>query len=62
MIYEWGGDFIGGNFPRGQLSWGKFLSRGAGGNFHRGAFTGGNFLAAIFLIPFALYDFLKLVL
>ena len=30
MIYKWGGDFIGGNFPRGQFSQG-------------GAFIGGNF-------------------
>ena len=23
MIYKWAGDFIGGNFPRGQFSWRK---------------------------------------
>ena len=39
-----GGVFIGGNFPRGQISGGEF-SQG-------GAFIGGNFLGgAIFLIP-----------
>ena len=42
-----GGNFLGENFFLG--------GRGV-------IFTGGNFLAAIFLIPFALYDFLKLVL
>ena len=45
MIYKWGGDFIGGNFPRRN-----FL----GGNFHRGEypqggiFIGGNILQGNF--------------
>ena len=45
MIYKWGGDFIGGNFPRRN-----FL----GGNFHRGEypqggiFIGGNILGGNF--------------
>ena len=45
MIYKWGGDFIGGNFPRRN-----FL----GGNFHRGEypewgiFIGGNILEGNF--------------
>ena len=36
MIYKWGGDPIGGNFPRGQFSWGNNSGggEGAGGNFH----------------------------
>ena len=56
MIYKWGGDFIGGNFPRRQFSQGKnsggqFSQGGAfiGGNIHRGNFLGGNFLGGNFL-------------
>ena len=56
MTYKWGGDFIGGNFPRGQFSqqaifsgekcWevifrGEFSQEGI---FIGGIFTGGNFL------------------
>ena len=43
MIYKWGGDSIGSNFPRGKFSWGK----NSWGNFHRGELSKG----AIFLIP-----------
>ena len=32
MIYKWGGDLIGGNFPRGQFSRVEI----SGGDFHRG--------------------------
>ena len=35
MIYKWGGDFIGGNFP-------------SGGDFHRGNFLGEKFWGVIF--------------
>ena len=49
-------------FPGGNFLGENFFLGGQGVIFTEGAFIGGNFLAAIFLIPFALYDFLKLVL
>ena len=40
MIYKWGGDFIGSNFPRGGFSQGAIFS---GENFWGEIFTGVNF-------------------
>ena len=45
MIYKWEGDFIGGNFPRGEI----FRGKNSVGQFSEGeAFIGGNINRGVF--------------